>query len=181
MKFEATSLAGSYLVSLQPFTDHRGWFARFYDAALFAEIGHEGAWVQMNHSFTAQKGTVRGLHFQYPPYGEIKLVRCIAGAVRDVIVDLRAGSPTFLHSFAAELSAENKKMLYIPHGFAHGFQALENNTELIYLHSEYYQPKGEGGLRHDDPALGLSWSLPVTELSERDGQHPLIESTFKGI
>lgn len=181
MIFEATPLKGCYLVSLEPFRDERGWFARTYCEKEFAAIGHEGNWVQLNHSFTKAKGTVRGLHFQWPPHGEIKLVRCIAGAVWDVVVDIRQGSPTFLQSFAAELSAVNQKMIYIPAGLAHGFQALTGNSELIYHHSVSYQPGVEGGLRYNDPLVNINWPLPPEHLSARDQEHPLLTTDFKGI
>jgi dTDP-4-dehydrorhamnose 3,5-epimerase len=181
MTFTPTGLEGSYVIDLAPYRDERGWFARFYCKAEFAGIGHTKEWVQMNHSFTREKGTLRGLHYQQPPFREIKVVRCIAGSVYDVIIDLRSGSASFLQGFGAELSAENKKMLYIPEGFAHGFQVLSENTELIYLHSEYYAPGAEGGLRFDDPRLRIAWPLPVTVLSERDAAHPMLTNQFKGI
>lgn len=181
MIFTGTALKGSYIVSLTPFSDDRGWFARTYCKKEFAAIGHDKEWVQMNHSFTKEKGTVRGMHFQHPPLAEIKMIRCIAGAVLDVIVDIRKGSPTFLQHVSFELSAANKQMVYIPEGFAHGFQTLEENTELIYHHSEYYQPGVEGGLRYGDPKLNIQWPLPVINVSQRDNDHPLLDENFKGI
>src|SRR6478752_4125211 len=135
MKFTETSLKGSYTIDLNLFKDERGWFARTYCKNEFETIGHAKEWVQLNHSFTKQKGAIRGMHYQLPPFSEIKMVRCIAGAVYDVIIDLRKDSETFLKWFGVELSAENKKMIYIPEGFAHGFQALTNDCELIYHHS----------------------------------------------
>jgi len=181
MIFTQTPLAGAYCIDLQPFSDERGWFARFYCKEEFSRIGHTKEWVQMNHSVSNEKGTLRGLHFQLPPYREIKMVRCIRGAVLDVIVDLRRDSASFLSHFAQELSADNRKMLYIPEGFAHGFQTLTDNAELIYLHTEFYRPNAEGGLKYDDPALGVSWPLPVAVVSERDSKHPFIDKNFKGI
>ncbi len=181
MTFIETILKGSYVISLKPFNDNRGWFARTYCKKEFAEIGHNKEWVQMNHSFTAEKGTVRGIHFQHPPFSEIKMIRCIAGAVLDVIVDIRQGSPTFLQHVSVELSASNKQMMYIPVGFAHGFQTLEENTELIYHHSEYYQPSVEGGLKYNDAILNIKWQLPTINISERDNDHPLLDGNFKGI
>lgn len=172
MNFEPTTLQGSYLVSPGRFEDNRGWFSRFYCGREFEQIGHTGEWVQMNHSFTRSMGTVRGMHFQHPPHSEIKMVKCIAGAVYDVIVDLRAQSPTYLKYFATELSAENRNMLYIPEGFAHGFQALTDNCELIYLHSAYYEPAAEGGLRYNDPLINIQWPLEISLISERDLAHP---------
>lgn len=181
MIFSPAPLAGSYLVDLTPFTDQRGWFARFYCKEEFAQIGHDKEWLQLNHSFTTHQGTIRGMHFQVHPYREIKLVRCIAGAVYDVIVDLRQGSPTFLQWFGVELSAANKKMIYIPEGFAHGFQALTDNCELIYHHSALYTPGAEAGIRHNDPMLHIQWPQPVTVLSDRDAGYPLLDENFKGI
>ncbi|MEO5967270.1 MAG: dTDP-4-dehydrorhamnose 3,5-epimerase [Ferruginibacter sp.] len=181
MIFTETPLAGSFIVSLNPIGDSRGWFARTYCKREFAQIGHDKEWVQINHSFSNLKGTIRGLHFQHNPYGEIKLLRCVSGAVYDVIVDLRKDSPTYLKWFGTELSAENKNMLYIPKGFAHGFQTLKENTELIYHHSEFYNPDAESGLRFDDEILNIKWPLKVAEISERDKKHQLLNSTFKGL
>jgi dTDP-4-dehydrorhamnose 3,5-epimerase len=181
MKFQQTPLQGSYIINLNVFEDHRGWFARVYCKNEFREIGHEKEWVQLNHSFTRQQGALRGMHFQYPPFREIKMVRCIAGAVYDVIVDLRQGSPTFLQATGVELSAANRKMLYIPEGFAHGFQTLTDNCELLYHHTEFYTPGKEGGIRYNDPLLEISWPLPLTDISERDSEHAYLTADFKGI
>ena len=181
MNFTETPLKGSYIITINPIGDSRGWFARTYCKNEFLNIGHNKEWVQINHSFTSLKGTIRGLHFQQKPFTEIKLLRCISGSVFDVIVDLRKDSPTFLKWFGIELSAENKKMLYIPEGFAHGFQTLENNTELIYHHSEFYNAESEAGLRFDDNLLNIIWPLETTEISERDKKHQLLNSTFKGL
>ena len=155
MIFTATPLAGSYSIDLDPIPDERGWFARYYCKNEFSEIGHTKEWVQMNHSVSYRKGTLRGMHFQEQPYGEIKMVRCIAGSVFDVIIDIRRGSESFLQWFGVELSAANKKMLYIPQGFAHGFQCLCDNCELLYHHSEYYKPGFEGGIRYNDPLVNI--------------------------
>jgi dTDP-4-dehydrorhamnose 3,5-epimerase len=181
MIFTPAPLNGCYIIGIEPKGDSRGWFARTYCKKEFAQIGHTKEWVQMNHSFTSQKGTIRGMHYQLPPYSEIKMVRCIAGAVYDVVIDIRKHSPTFLQWFGAEISAENKKMMYIPEGFAHGFQTLTTNCELVYHHSEFYTSGAEGGLHHNDPALVITWPLPITEISARDKNHPLLDSTFKGI
>ena len=181
MKFRHTPLDGAYLIELEPFTDDRGWFARTYSRKEFDGIGHKAEWVQQNHSFTVKQGTVRGMHFQLPPFSEIKMVQCVAGRVYDVIVDLREGSPTFLQSFGAELSAENRTMMFIPKGFAHGFQTMEDNTALVYNHSEEYQSASEGGLRFSDPLLAIKWPLNVTLISDRDRLHPYIDKNFKGI
>lgn len=181
MQFEPTPLKGAYVVSLNAFEDHRGWFARTYCKNEFAAIGHTKEWLQLNHSFTRKKGSLRGLHFQYPPFKEIKMVRCISGAVFDVIVDLREGSATFLQAFGTELSAANRRMLYIPEGFAHGFQTLTDDCELLYHHSEFYTPGHEGGLRYNDPMLNIQWPLAVADISERDEKHEYLTNNFKGI
>lgn len=181
MIFANTHLAGSYLITPEPYSDERGWFARYYCENDFKAAGLTQKWVQMNHSFTAAKGSIRGLHFQVPPFREIKMVRCISGAVYDVIIDIRKGSSTFLQSYNIELSAANKKMLYIPEGFAHGFQALTDDCELLYHHSEFYTPGAEGGIRFDDPAVHIQWPLPITIISIRDANHPYLDNQFKGI
>lgn len=181
MTFTPTSLQDSFVIDLNVFKDERGWFARTYCKDEFAQIGHSAEWVQMNHSFTTMKGTIRGMHFQLPPFEEIKMVRCISGAVYDVIIDLRKDSETFLQYFGTELSAENRKMLYIPKGFAHGFQTLSENAELIYHHSQFYKPGVESGIRYDDPAIGIQWPLQAVNVSERDLNHSLIDKNFKGI
>ena len=181
MIFTPTSLSGSFLIDLEPYSDDRGWFARFYCEKEFERIGHTKKWVQLNHSATYNKASLRGMHYQLPPYREIKMVRCIAGAVYDVIIDIRKGSATFLQWFGAELSAANKRMLYIPEGFAHGFQCLTDNCELIYHHTEFYTPNAEGGIRFDDPAVNINWPLPAGILSARDAGHPYLTDDFKGI
>lgn len=181
MIFTALPLAGAYTVDVQAFSDERGWFARVWCKNEFWEIGHTKEWVQMNHSVSYAQGTLRGMHFQHPPFREIKLVRCIAGAVMDVIVDIRQGSPTFLQWQAVQLSADNNRMIYIPEGFAHGFQTLQDNSALLYHHTEFYTPGAEGGIRYDDPLVGIQWTLPVTVISQRDAGHPLLDHKFKGI
>lgn len=181
MTFTPTALKGSYIIDLSPFADERGWFARYYCKNEFSEIGHDKEWVQLNHSVSYQKGTLRGMHFQVKPYREIKMIRCIAGKIFDVIVDIREKSPTFLQWFGAELSAENKKMLYIPEGFAHGFQCMTDNCELLYHHTEFYQPGAESGIRYDDPKININWPLPVSVLSQRDATHALLDENFNGI
>src|SRR5450432_1256438 len=131
MTFTETPLSGSFVIDLEPFSDDRGWFARTFCKKEFEQIGHRGEWVQLNHSVTYKEGSIRGMHFQYPPHSEIKMIRCIAGSVYDVIIDLRESSPTLLQWAGHELSAANKKILYIPAGFAHGFQTMTGNCELI--------------------------------------------------
>lgn len=181
MTFTETPLAGAYLITLAPRSDSRGWFMRTYDKQLFGQIGHTDEWVQMNHSLTHETGALRGMHFQNLPQAEIKLVRCVAGRVFDVIIDLRAGSPTFLYWFGVELSADNGQMLYIPKGFAHGFQTLSDNCQLVYCHSAYYFPEYEGAIRYNDPRINVTWPLPVTNISERDASHPLLNDRFAGL
>lgn len=181
MTFTETHLKGSYIIDLNLFTDDRGAFARTYCKRDFKEIGHDKEFVQFNQSYNTHKGTVRGMHYQIPPFKEIKLVRCIRGAVYDVIIDIRENSPTFLQHFSIELSADNKRSLYIPEGFAHGFQTLEDNTELIYHHSEYYAPNADSGLNYLDPVFNIQWPTTVTKISEKDKNLKLIDQSFKGI
>ncbi|NCB25625.1 MAG: dTDP-4-dehydrorhamnose 3,5-epimerase [Bacteroidia bacterium] len=181
MIFTPTPLAGSYVVDLEPYQDDRGWFARTFCKEEFRAIRPSIEWVQLNHSFTRLRGTIRGMHFQKPPYSEIKLIRCVAGAVWDVIIDLRRESPTFLNWFGIELSASNRKMIYVPELFAHGFQTQTENCELIYHHSQAYRPEAEGGLRYDDPQLNIHWPLPPATLSQRDLQHITLTETFEGL
>ena len=181
MIFSPTPLNGAYTIEVDPLTDERGWLARTFCKNEFNTIGHTGEWVQLNHSFTNMTGTLRGMHYQLHPYSEIKLVRCIAGAVFDVIIDLRKHSKGFLQWFGTELSAANKKMIYIPAGFAHGFQTMSDDSELIYHHSQFYMPGAEAGIRYDDPKLKIDWPLTVTNISNRDDQHPYLDENFKGI
>jgi dTDP-4-dehydrorhamnose 3,5-epimerase len=181
MTFTPTTLQGSYIIEATRSGDDRGWFARTYCADEFSQIDHKGEWVQMNHSYTAKKGTVRGMHYQLPPYREIKLVRCIRGKIFDVIVDIRKDSSTFLKWFGAELTDSAMNMLYIPEGFAHGFQTLTDDCELIYHHSEFYTPGAEGGIRYNDPMVNIRWPLDVTIISDRDKNHPALTENFKGI
>jgi dTDP-4-dehydrorhamnose 3,5-epimerase len=181
MIFIPSPLKDCYEIQLEPRGDSRGWFARFYCKSEFEAIKHQNEWVQMNHSFTKVKGTIRGMHYQVQPFSEIKLVRCIAGTVFDVVVDLRKDSLSFLKWFGFELSAGKKNMVYIPKGFAHGFQTLTDDCELTYLHTEYYMPKAEAGIRFDDPAVGIQWPIPVSDLSDRDKNHFYLDQHFKGV
>ncbi|RYG53268.1 MAG: dTDP-4-dehydrorhamnose 3,5-epimerase [Chitinophagaceae bacterium] len=181
MIFTPTQLEGVFVIDLQPIGDSRGWFSRTYCKNEFASIGHDKEWVQLNHSFSSKKGTIRGMHYQQTPFSEIKMVRCIAGAVMDMVIDLRKNSSTFLQWISVELSAANKKMIYIPEGFAHGFQCLEDNCELLYHHSAFYTPGAEGGIRYNDPLVGIKWPLNPTDISERDQAHPFLDKNFKGI
>jgi dTDP-4-dehydrorhamnose 3,5-epimerase len=176
-----TPILGLVVVETTPHLDSRGAFARLYcEHELTSLIGQRRI-VQINHSRTATTGAVRGLHYQHLPHAEMKLVRCLKGLVWDVAVDLRPDSPTFLRWHAEELTPTKTRMMVIPEGFAHGFQALEPESELLYMHTAFFTPSAEGGLRHDDPRLAINWPLAVTDLSARDVLHPLIDSNFPGI
>jgi dTDP-4-dehydrorhamnose 3,5-epimerase len=181
MNFTETKLKGAFVVDLTLLKDERGGFARTFCKDEFKKIGHDKEFVQFNHSFNSNKGTIRGMHYQEPPYSEIKLMRCIKGSVFDVVIDIRKSSPTFLQWYGMELSAENKKMIYIPEGFAHGFQTLEDNSELLYHHTNFYEPSSERGIRYDDKMVGIEWPEKISGVSERDKNHPLLTSDFKGI
>lgn len=174
MRFTPTPLAGAYLVHLEPHVDERGLFARAFCAAEFAAQGLETSFVQANISTNKQAGTVRGLHFQHAPHAEVKLVRCVKGALFDVVVDMREGSPTYLRWFGAELSDENGLMMYVPRGFAHGYQSLSDEAAAFYMVSAAYAPQAEGGLRFDDPKLAIDWPHPVAAVSAKDAQWPLL-------
>ncbi len=181
MKIRQTALPGVVSVETTAFSDHRGSFSRLYcEHELAAIIGGRRI-VQINHSRTVNVGAVRGLHYQRSPAMEMKLVRCIKGKVWDVAVDLRKDSTTFLKWHAEELTPKNARMLVIPEGCAHGFQVLEAESELLYLHTEFYRPEAESGLGFDDPRLGINWPLPIVDLSERDSQHPDITPDFTGL
>ena len=181
MKTMPTAIAGVVVVETEPRSDHRGSLTRFFcSSALWRVIGTRQI-LQINHSQTRTLGAVRGLHYQRPPCTEMKLVRCIKGRVWDVAVDLRANSMTFMQWHAEELTPGNARMLVIAEGCAHGFQALEANSELLYLHTGQYVPAAEGGVRWDDPALGIKWPLAVTDLSKRDHHHPRLPPTFLGL
>ena len=170
MKFVATELAGAYLIELERLEDERGFFARTFCRDEFAAHGLRSSFVQCNVSFNARKSTVRGMHFQEKPHEEAKLVRCTRGAIYDVIVDIRKGSPTCKLWTAVELTADNGRMLYVPEGLAHGFQTLENNSEVLYQMSEMHHPESARGLRWNDPAFAIRWPLASPILSERDAR-----------
>ena len=181
MIFSETKLSGCYIINPEPHSDSRGWFARIFCKDEFIKINHHKEWLQLNHSATFKKGTIRGMHYQLPPFSEVKMVRCISGIIYDVVIDLRENSPTFLKWLGIELSAANKKMLYIPEGFAHGFQTLTDNCELIYHHTAMHTPGSEGGIRFNDEKIKIKWPLPVSEISERDSNHEYLKNDFKGI
>jgi dTDP-4-dehydrorhamnose 3,5-epimerase len=179
--FIPTPLSDMQLVQRKAIEDHRGFLSRFYCAEEFRAAGIDKPIAQINQTFTRKKGAVRGLHFQHPPHAETKLVSCLKGEILDVAVDLRRDSPTFLHWHGEVLSAENRKSLLIPEGFAHGFQALTEDCELIYLHTAAYCAEAEGALNVMDPEINIAWPLAINDLSERDRNHPFIKSDFHGI
>lgn len=168
MKFHATKLKGNFLVDLELIKDQRGFFARYFCKKKFSDEGLNTKWVQINNSASIETGTLRGLHFQREPNAEIKLVRCLKGAVWDVVVDLREGSETFGKWFGAKLSEENRTMMYVPKGFAHGYVTLKQNTEILYLVSEFYEPNTEGTLIWNDPKVGISWYTIPKIISDKD-------------
>lgn len=181
MNIFSTHLADVVVIEATYSADHRGIFSRLYCERELAGVIGDCRIVQVNHSLTRTVGAVRGMHFQRPPHAEMKLVRCLKGRVWDVAVDLRAGSPTFLQWHAEELSPENSRMMVIPEGCAHGFQALEPDSELLYLHTAFYSSEAEGGVSCNDPRIGITWPLPVADLSLRDSSHLPITSNFPGI
>ena len=175
MIFTETKLAGAFVIDLERREDDRGFFARTFCQHEFADHGLKTVIAQANVAFNKRKGTLRGMHFQFPPAAETKLVRCERGGILDIIVDLRPESPTYLDHVAVELTAESHRALYVPERFAHGYQVLEDGTETSYQVGEFYTPEAEGGLRYDDPRLGLSWPLPVAEISEKDRAWALLD------
>lgn len=182
MKFLTTPLAGLTLIETTHVEDERGQFSRVFCEAECAALRPGLHWTQINVSRTCHRGTVRGMHFQYPPAAEAKLIRCLRGRVFDVAVDLRADSPTFLRWHGVELDEDGQTQFFIPEGFAHGFQALSDDAQLLYLHSAAWNREKEGGLHHDDPAIAIAWPLPVTRVSSKDQQLPSVKDTgFTGI
>ncbi len=168
MKFTETALADAFVIELEPMQDSRGFFARGWCSREFEQHGLAANIVQANVSFNHSAGTLRGMHYQVAPYEETKIVRCTSGALYDVIVDLRPDSATFGQWYGVELSAENRKMLYVPHGFAHGYQTLADSTEAFYQVSEFYAPGAEQGIRYDDTRFAIEWPLAVQVISEKD-------------
>lgn len=180
--FTKTPLAGLCQVDRKPIADHRGFFQRFYCTEEFAAAGFTKPTLQMNHSLSRQKGTIRGLHFQNAPYAETKIITCMRGAILDVAVDMRRSSPTFLKWFAVELTAENHRSLIVPEGFAHGFQSLTDDCEILYLVTAPYNGASEGGLNPFDPSIGVEWPVAVTDISERDANRAHIDpETHPGV
>jgi dTDP-4-dehydrorhamnose 3,5-epimerase len=179
VNFIETTISGLYIVELETLSDERGYFARSFCAREFEKLGLESTVAQCNVSFNSKAGTLRGLHFQAPPYEEAKLVRCTRGAIYDVAVDIRPDSPTYLKWFAVELAGENGRMIFIPRGFAHGFQTLADSTEVFYLMSEFFHPDSARGLRWNDPAIAIPWPLSNPIMSDKDRTYPLLDGKSK--
>ena len=180
MKFTPLSMAGAHLIDLEKRGDDRGFFARFFCEKEFAQHGLVTRFAQINNSLTSKKGTLRGMHYQLPPSAEVKVVRCIRGALFDIILDLRPHSATFGQWFGETLSAENRRMMYVPEGFAHGFLTLEPDTEALYLVSAPYAPEAERGIRYNDPKFGIQWPIAPVELSEKDKAWPDFDPVYHG-
>ena len=180
--FVSVLIDGLYIVQNNSIKDERGSFCRYFCAEEFSRIGFNKSIVQINHSITKKKGTVRGFHFQKAPHTETKIVSCLRGRVFDVAIDIRMDSPTFLQWHAEELSENNNKSMYIPDGFAHGFQTLEDDCELLYLHSEFYNPGAEDSINVLDSKISIEWPLNITQISKRDSTQPMIDiNIFKGV
>lgn len=175
MIFTETALSGAYIIDLEPRADSRGFFARALCQKELEAHGLNPTIAQANLAFNSKKGTLRGMHFQFPPVAETKIVRCTRGAILDIIVDLRPESPTYLHHISVELSQDNYRALYVPERFAHGYQVLRDETETSYHVGEFYAPGSEGGLLYNDPRLNLTWPLPVTVISEKDAAWSLLD------
>ena len=181
MKFNELKIKGLYIVELQPFIDDRGFFVRSYCDEALKRVGITKSIKQINHSSTLKAGTIRGMHYQHPPHAEIKMVRCIAGEIFDVAIDLRKGSDTFLQWHGEYLSAGDFKMMVIPEGFAHGFQAIKKNTEVFYPTTASYTPRAEAGILFSDESIGIEWPLRATNVSDKDLKHIALTKEFKGI
>ena len=179
--FEETSIKDLYVVRRNAIGDSRGFFSRFFCAEEFSKVGWDKAVRQINQTLTSQCRSIRGMHYQKPPYAETKIVSVLRGEVWDVVIDIRRDSDTFLQWHAERLSAENRTSLYIPEGFAHGFQTLSNDCELIYLHSSDYRPGAEAGINPFDHAVNIDWPYDVSEISDRDKAHALLTDRFEGI
>ncbi|MFO1305210.1 MAG: dTDP-4-dehydrorhamnose 3,5-epimerase [Burkholderiales bacterium] len=176
MIFTETRLKGAFIIDIERREDSRGFFARAFCQHEFSAHGLKPVIAQANIAYNKSKGTLRGMHFQFPPTAETKLVRCTRGAIIDIIVDLRPDSPTYLEHVAVELTADNYRALYVPERFAHGYQVLQDTTETSYQVGEFYTPGSEGGLHYADPRLGLTWPLPVSEISPKDAQWAYLDS-----
>ena len=181
MIFEPTPIAGAFLIALEKRGDERGFFARMFCEEEFARAGLESQFKQMNDSYSTKRGTLRGMHYQLPPRAEVKLVRCVRGAVFDVVLDLRPNSPSSGQYFGAELSAENRLAMYVPRGCAHGYLTLTPESEVIYLVSEFYAPEMERGVRFDDPQFAISWPFAPLDLSRKDANWRDFDADYHGI
>lgn len=181
MQFTKTKLEGAFIIDLELKQDHRGFFARTFCAEEFKTHGLKPVVAQCNLSFNHKRGTLRGMHYQVPPAAETKLLRCTQGSIYDVIVDMRPDSPTYLQHIGVELSAQNRRALYVPEMFAHGYQALTDGAEVVYQVGEFYTPGYERGLRYNDPLLEIEWPLPISEISAKDAAWPLLETVPLGV
>jgi dTDP-4-dehydrorhamnose 3,5-epimerase len=181
VKFHPTTLQDARLIELERRGDDRGFFARLFCEREFEAAGLVSGFAQANNSLTAKKGTLRGLHYQLAPAAEVKVVRCVRGALYDLILDLRPDSPTFGQSFGAELTADNRLMMYVPRGFAHAILTLADDTEAIYLVSDFYSPQDERGVRWNDPRFGLQWPIQPAEISQKDASWPDFDPAFHGV
>lgn len=181
MIFTKTDLQGAFIIDIEPREDKRGFFARTFCPQEFIEHGLEVTNVQCSVAFNHKQGIIRGMHYQDRPLTEAKLVRCTAGAIYDVIVDMRPNSPTYLAHIGVELSAKNRRSLYVPEMFAHGYQTLTDDTEVLYQMNKLYAPGYERGLRYDDPIIGIKWQLPVSEIADKDLNWSLLESQLVGL
>jgi dTDP-4-dehydrorhamnose 3,5-epimerase len=179
-EIQATPLTDLSLLTRRVMGDDRGYLERLFCSSDLRSVVRDRTIVQINHTLTTRRGTVRGMHFQYPPRAEMKIVQCLRGEVFDVAVDLRRGSPTFLRWHGEKLSENNHRTLVIPEGFAHGFQTLTDNCEMVYFHTECYAPEAEAGLNPADPRLGIAWPEPITDISARDRGHAFIDADFRG-
>lgn len=172
MLFTPVELENAFVVDITKFEDQRGFFARAWASDVFERQGLNARIVNVNMSYSHSRGTLRGMHFQHAPNAEVKLVRCVRGTIYDVIIDLRPASPTFKRWIGVELSAENRRALYVPEGFAHGFQTLEDHCDVLYQVSAFHAPGAEGGVRYNDPAFAIQWPLPVSIISDKDNRWP---------
>jgi dTDP-4-dehydrorhamnose 3,5-epimerase len=175
MIFTATDLQDACIIDIEPRSDDRGFFARTWCQQEFEQQGLVARIAQANMSYNKFKGTLRGMHFQHAPHAEVKIIRCTRGAIYDAIIDLRPDSPSYKRWIGVELTAENYRMLYVPEGFAHGFQTLTDDVEVAYNVSQFYTPGAEGGIRYDDPAFAIDWPLPVQVISEKDANWPAFQ------
>jgi dTDP-4-dehydrorhamnose 3,5-epimerase len=181
MKFNELPLQGAYIITTEPFIDNRGMFERVFCKREIASIRHKKEIVQINHSITRKKGSIRGMHYQIPPSTEIKIIKAIKGTVYDVIIDVRRNSPTFLKFHGENISHDNLKSIYIPEGFAHGFQTLEDGCELLYFHTSFYDQQNERSIRYDEPTISINWPLKVADVSDKDRNYPFLNNSFEGV